>query len=266
MHGKADILTWASQDGSMIVPRVPSGIPGLDAVIEGGIPTNSTIALRAEPSNPTEYFQQQFVAEGLKLGSPSVYCCLSRPVSNVIKSMKHQGFDILESIANDQLVFIDCYSMHKRASEMGVDQAVQKKIIAVTEVDDERMLNEGLATAVERIPNLKGLRAVCESVSGTLTSRSAIEMMRWGRKAFGDLRAFETVTLHTFPVGVREELFTTMAHDFDAILEIKTDRSSDRIRHYLNIQKMRMTAVPTKMFELETENAILSLKTVQKIT
>jgi len=250
----------------MIIARVASGIPGLDTIIQGGIPTNSTIALRSEPSNATEYFQQQFVAEGLKHGFPAVYCCLSRPAASVMRSMKHQGFDIMEHVANDQLVFLDCYSMHKRTVTMGIEQALQKKIISVTEVDDERMLQDGLASAVERIPNLKGLRAVCESVPGTLTSKTAVEVMRWGRKAFGDLRAFETLTLHTFPLGVREELFNLMAHDFDGIIEIKVERSAERVRYYLNIQKLRMTEVPQKMFELDTDGAQLSLKTIQKIT
>ena len=250
----------------MIVTRVPSGIPGLDPFIEGGIPTNSTVALRAEPSNTTEHFQQQFLAEGLKQGGPAVYCCLSRPVASVINSMKHQGFDVLEAVANDQLIFLDCYSLQKRTSVLGVDPAIQKKIVTVTDVDDETMLQDGLADAVERINNLKGLRAVCENVPGTLTTRSAIEVMRWGRKAFGDLRAFDTVTLHTFPSDVREELFSVMAHDFDAIIEIRADRSPERVRHYLSIQKMRMTIVPTKMLEIDTDQPLISLKTVQKIT
>lgn len=250
----------------MIVARVPSGIPGLDALIQGGIPSNSTIALRAEPSNATECFQQQFVTEGLKQGFPAVYCCLSRPVANVIRSMKHQDIDVLEAIANDQLVFLDCYSLHKRNSGMGVDQSIHKKIVSVTEVDDERMLQDGLATAVERISDLKGLRAVCESVPATLTSKTAIEVMRWGRKAFSDLRAFDTLTLHTFPVGIREELFNLMAHDFDAILEIRVERSAERIRHYLSIQKMRMTTIPQRMFELDTESQLLSVTTHEKIT
>ena len=251
----------------MTFERVPSGIPGLDVLFQGGFPSNSTIALRAEPSNPTEYFQQQFIAEGLKQGSPAVYCCLSRPAANVIRSFRHQGFDIIEQVANDQLVFLDCYSMHKSTSILGVDQAIQKKIISVTEVDDEKMLQDGLATAVERIPDLKGLRAVCESIPGTLTTRSPVDVMRWGRKAFGELRAFETVTLHTFPLGVREELFALMAHDFDGVVEIRVDRTTEHVRYYLSIQKMRMTEVPSKMFELEMEGAILSVKTaVQKIT
>lgn len=249
----------------MIVARGPSGIPGLDAIIQGGIPTNSTIALRAEPSNPTENLQQQFIAEGLKHGLPAVYCCLSRPVASVIRSMKQQEFDVLEAIANDQLIFLDCYSLHKRTSGMGVDPKVQDKIVSVTEVDDERMLQDGLATAVERISNLKGLRAVCESVPATLTSKSAIDVMRWGRKAFADLRAFETLTLHTFPTGIREDLFSLMAHDFDAIFEIKVERSADRFRYYLSIPKMRMTAVPHRMLELDTESPIVSITTHQKI-
>ena len=264
---KEHIPSWPITGDNMMIARVPSGIPGLDMLFQGGFPSNSTIALRAEPSNPTEYFQQQFIAEGLKHGFPAVYCCLSRPAANVIRSFKHQGFDIIEQVANDQLVFLDCYSMHKRTSTMGVDQAIQKKIISITEVDDEKMLQDGLATAVERIPNLKGLRAVCESVPGTLTNRTAVEVMRWGRKAFGDLRAFETVTLHTFPLGVREELFGLMAHDFDGVIEIRVDRTTEHVRYYLSIQKMRMTEVPLRMFELQMDGGILSLKTtVQKIT
>jgi KaiC/GvpD/RAD55 family RecA-like ATPase len=251
----------------MIVARIPSGVPGLDSVLQGGIPVNSTIALRADPSNHTELFQQQFIAEGLKNGNPAIYCCLSRPVANVIKSMRHQGFDVLEHIANDRLIFIDCYSMHKTTAAMGVDAAVHKKIIAVTQLDDENMLQEGLVKAVERIPDIKGIRAVCESVPGALTMRNAVEIVRWGRTAFGELRAFETVSLHTFPVGVREEMFSHMAHDFDGIFELKVERSSDRVRYYLSIPKMRMTEVPPKMYDLEVENGLLTLKTmITKIT
>jgi len=57
-----------------------------------------------------------------------------------------------------------------------------------------------------------------------------------------------------------------MAHYFDAIIEIRTERSAEHVRHYLSIQKMRMTAVPTKMLEIESEGLLVSLKTVQKIT
>lgn len=238
---------------------------GLDVLLQGGIPTNSTVAVRAEPSNYTECILQQFIAEGVKHGFPAIYCCLSRPVASLIRSMKLQGFDVLEPVANDELIILDCYSLHKRTSAMGVEQEIQKKIIPVTEVDDERMLQDGLATAVERLPNLKGLRAVCESVPGTLTGRSPIEIMRWGRRAFADLRAFETVVMHTFPIGIREELFSMMAHDFDGIMEIRTDRSGDRMRHYLSVPKMRMTTVPQKLFELDMDNNLVMLKSVQKI-
>lgn len=249
----------------MIVQRVTCGIAGLDAALQGGIPANSTIALRSEPSNYTEYILQQFVAEGLSHGAPAIYCCLSRPVASVIRSMKQQGYDVLEPVANDQLVILDCYSMQKRTSGLGVEPEIQKKIISVPEVDDERILQDGLATAVERMPSLKGLRAVCESVPGTLTGKTAIEIMRWGRRAFSDLRAFETVAFHTFPMGVREELFSMMAHDFDGIMELRTERVGDSMRHYLGIPKMRMTDAPHKMFELNMENDRVVLRSIQKI-
>lgn len=250
----------------MIVSRAPSGIPGLDALIQGGIPTNSTVALRAEASNATEYFLQQFISAGLKLGSPGIYCCMTRPPANVIKSMWSQGIDVIEQIVNDQLVLLDCYSLTKEAAAIGLDSVVQKKIVHVSEVDDEGLLQDGLSTAVDRLSNLRGLRAVCECVPASLTSRNATEMVRWGRKAFGELRAFDTITIHTFPIGVREELFNVMAQDFDVLMDLSADRNSERVHYHLNIQKMRLTEVPMKIFELETEGALLTLKSIQKIT
>lgn len=249
----------------MIVPRVPSGIPGLDSLIEGGIPTNSTIALKAEPSNHAEYFLQQFISQGLKIGSPAVYCCLSRPPATLIRSLGLQGVDVLEYLANDQLVILDCYSMDAKTSVLGVDPKVQRKIIPVTKVDDERLLQNGLASAVERITNLRGMRAVCESVPSTMTGRSAIEIMRWGRRAFGDLRVFDTVAIHVFPAGLREELFNVMAQDFDSIMEINNDTTSDKTRFSLHVQKMRMTELPQKVLELKIDGSILSVVTIQKI-
>ena len=250
----------------MIVTRVPSGVPGLDAVLQGGIPTNSSLALRTESSNFAEAFQQQFIAEGLKLGFPALYCCLTRSAASVINNMKHQGFDVAEHVANDELVFLDCYSAHKRTSTIGVDKEIQDKIVSVADIDDEKILQDGLATAVERVSDIKGLRAVCENVAGTLTSRSPVEMMRWGRRAFGDLRAFQTVVLHTFPIGMRMQLFNVMAPDFDGVFELRIERGTDRVRHFLGIQKMRMTIVPPKMHELDMANGIVTLKTIQKIT
>ncbi len=250
----------------MIVSRTPSGLPGLDPLIQGGIPVNSTVALRAEPSNPAEYFQQQFIIEGLKLGSPTIYCCTSRPPSNVIRSLWSRGFDVLEQIANDQLVFLDCYSTTKETAAIGLDQSVHKKIVHMHEIDDGSVLQEGLSEAVDRFSTLRGLRAVCECVPAAMKRASASEFVTWGRKAFGELRAFDTVVLHAFPTGVRDELFNLMAQDFDVVMDISADRNGDRVRYYLCIHKMRMTEVPIKIFELETEKNLLTLKTIQKIS
>jgi len=246
--------------------RTPTGIRGLDTVLQGGYPVNSSLALKAEPSNVTEYFQQQFVAEGLKQGSQAIYCCVCRSAASAINSMRHQGFDVLEPVANDQLIFVDCYTGSKRMSTIGVDKALQRKVIVVENPDDERLLQAGLASAVERVTSLKSLRAVCESVPATLSAKSAIEMMRWGRKTFGDLRAFSTVTMHTFPTGMRRELLEAMAQDFDGVMELRSERAFDRVRYYLDIHKMRMCDPLLRLHELDVEKAQLMLKTVQKIT
>jgi hypothetical protein len=49
-------------------------------------------------------------------------------------------------------------------------------------------------------------------------------------------------------------------------MDLSADRNSERVHYHLNIQKMRLTEVPMKIFELETEGALLTLKSIQKIT
>jgi KaiC/GvpD/RAD55 family RecA-like ATPase len=250
----------------MIVPRSPSGIPGLDTILQGGYPTNFTLALRAEPSNASELFLQQFVSEGLKLGSSVIYCCMARHPATLVKSMRQAGLDVTEAVANNQLVLLDFFSMQKHPLDMGLDKVVQKKIISIEDLDDERLLQDGLATAVERISSLKGLRGVCESLPSALTIRNGMDIVRWGRRAFGDLRAYDTISLHMFPLGMREELFDLMSEDFDGVMEMRVERNTERVRYVLEIRKMRLTDVPMKTYDLDTDNLVLSLKTVQKIT
>jgi KaiC/GvpD/RAD55 family RecA-like ATPase len=103
--------------------------------------------------------------------------------------------------------------------------------------------------------------AVCESVPGTLTSKQPVQVMRWGRRAFADLREFDTISIHAFPVGIREELFKLMAHDFDGVMEIRSEHSPGRMKYLFGVPKMRMTDVPPKLYDLEIEDNLLTLKT-----
>ena len=57
-----------------------------------------------------------------------------------------------------------------------------------------------------------------------------------------------------------------MASDFDGVFELKVERGLDRVRYYLSIPKMRMTVLPPKMHELDINNGVVTLKTIQKIT
>ena len=71
-------------------------------------------------------------------------------------------------------------------------------------------------------------------------------------------------TSNVFPLALAPSI-DLMAQDFDSIMEIDNETTSDRTRFSLHVQKMRMTELPQKVLELKIDGAILSVVTIQKI-
>ncbi|MEE9323112.1 MAG: ATPase domain-containing protein [Candidatus Aenigmarchaeota archaeon] len=73
--------------------RIPTGIPGLDGLIEGGLVRGSTILVTGGTGTGKTTFCAQFILEGLKKGEPGIYMTLEEDPEDIKEDLKKYGFD-----------------------------------------------------------------------------------------------------------------------------------------------------------------------------
>lgn len=88
---KANISSKPSTAG--ITERTPTGIPGLDELIEGGYVKGATILITGGTGTGKTTFCAQFIWEGLKRGEPGIYITLEEDPEDIKTDLKRLGFD-----------------------------------------------------------------------------------------------------------------------------------------------------------------------------
>src|SRR5579883_2245501 len=62
---------------SLLPGRIPTGVPGLDEILKGGLPPNRLYMLRGAPGVGKTTLAIQFLLEGLRRDEPGLYITLS---------------------------------------------------------------------------------------------------------------------------------------------------------------------------------------------
>ncbi|HEX4920451.1 MAG TPA: ATPase domain-containing protein, partial [Candidatus Bathyarchaeia archaeon] len=84
----------ADQTGSS---RIPTGIPGLDKLLTGGLPRNRTILLSGGPGTGKTILSSQYLVNGiLDYEEPGVYVSLDENKEHVYEEMLDFGWDFQE--------------------------------------------------------------------------------------------------------------------------------------------------------------------------
>jgi circadian clock protein KaiC len=90
--------------GSLAVPRLATGIEGLDDILEGGFPAHRIYLIEGEPGTGKTTLALQYLMEGARLGEPSLYITLSETKEELQAVARSHGwvldgFEIFEAIA-----------------------------------------------------------------------------------------------------------------------------------------------------------------------
>ncbi len=86
--------------------RIPSGIPGLDRLMEGGFIKGSTILVSGAAGTGKTIFCAQFLLEGLKKGETCMFITLEERPEDIIGDVKRFGWD-LEKYVDEKKLFLD---------------------------------------------------------------------------------------------------------------------------------------------------------------
>ncbi len=76
----------------MALPRIDSGVPGLNEITNGGFIPASTILLSGEAGTGKTIFAMQFLHRGCELGEPGLYISLDEPEVNLAWNIQNFGW------------------------------------------------------------------------------------------------------------------------------------------------------------------------------
>jgi len=88
-------------------PKAGTGVPGLDAVLDGGFPAGRAVLLCGRAGTGKTTFGLQFVREGLQVGEPGIFVTVDEKPHHLIADAASIGFDFTRPIERSELLVLD---------------------------------------------------------------------------------------------------------------------------------------------------------------
>ncbi|MCW4023129.1 MAG: hypothetical protein NWF02_08240 [Candidatus Bathyarchaeota archaeon] len=99
----------------MSIQRIPTGMPEMDELLDGGFPSDAMILLTGNAGAGKTIFSSQFLNNcAIKYGTPGVYACLAETKECFLRNMKDFDLDF-ERLEHEKRVKILCLPVSKEA-------------------------------------------------------------------------------------------------------------------------------------------------------
>ena len=221
----------------MDIKRVPSGIKGLDEMIEGGFKENNTILVVGGCGSGKSTLAMQYLYSGCEMGQPGVYVTFEEAADAIRDNMSRHGWDI-EKMEGEGVM----------------------KVVRIEPQDVMHILNQEYGMILDAIHTIKAKRIVIDSltsietmIDGEFNKREGIlKLINW----------LQNIGCTSMMVAESEQDPTKYSRH--GILEFIVDgvivlynirRGKSRIRA-LEVLKMRGTNQVTSLVPYVIENGI----------
>lgn len=206
----------------MSVHRIPTGIPKLDELIEGGFPSDGMILLVGYPGAGKTIFSGQFIHDGAaKHGARGVYACFCETKQTFMRNMLRFGWDFERLESDKRIVVLD---------------------LAVTR---EAGLQTNLNTLMESMTSLNASRLVIDSFSAvSMALKEGIDTRVLIHLLYKFLKRSNCVSILVLDQRWGSDLIGQGISEFvaDGIIRLETYFDKEkRLRRRLRILKMRGT-------------------------
>lgn len=183
--------------------RIPSGIPGLDELIEGGFIKGSTILVSGAAGTGKTIFCAQFLMEGLKNGETCMFITLEEKPEDIKGDVKRFGWE-LEKYIEDRKLFLefqDPFQITDITSPL-LDKIQQHKIERVA-IDStavfELYYKEAAEVRKQLFKLLTGLKGI--NVTSILTSELPEESKTLAKFGVEEFIVDGVILLHYLGIG-----------------------------------------------------------------
>lgn len=167
--------------------RVASGIPGLDALIDGGFPAGKVVLILGEPGTGKTILTSQFLHWGASQRSEKgVYVGLNEPKTRFIAEMSSLGMDFARLEKDNKFAYIDATEVRRipeqarvgripvGGRELGLVNLIDLVEEGIDKLSPRRVVVDSISDLVFRFPNIEERRPavldIVEALQSTATT------------------------------------------------------------------------------------------------
>jgi circadian clock protein KaiC len=233
---------------------IPTGIDGLDKLLNGGIPPKSSILLVGPPGCGKTTFCQQFIYSGLKNTLPAFYITLDSSPEDVSKSMEEFRWDLKPFMKQKKMYFLDAYSWKVGG---GKENETIKVINGGLDINN---INMTLADILDKI-NADDKRGIFDSLSTLLLYTPPELVMRFIPVLIAKAKKANSTQILILEEGVHDEkVVNTLSYMVDGVINMKMDGD----RRLLQVSKMKGASCTRKWVEVAITKEGLHIKGLAK--
>ncbi len=227
--------------------RVASGVPGFDALVQGGLPNGSAVVLQGPAGKEKDTFLLQFVAEGLSKGGSALVVLSSLSPARYEQELRDHGVDVDLAFAENRLRFVDWFTY----KEVAVQDVEQEGATFRASID---LANVGIAIsrAVAALPREGDKRAAVEVLSPALSVYDLAAVYGFAQSTKAKLERFGVTSLFVVEKEMHDERTLSSLHQpFDGVVDIERVREGDALIRKVGVLSLKGTTPESKYVPIE---------------
>ncbi len=158
------------------VAREPSGVPGFDLLLGGGLPAGRPLLVAGTAGSGKSVLAAQFIAKGVRVHNvPGVYVSLEEPPEEICENTAGLGFGLRELVDEGSVAFVNASlasaGEHQVVGTYQLDPLLHRINHAVTQIGARRVVIDGLNLLFDRFEDTAAVREVLYKITGFLKDR-----------------------------------------------------------------------------------------------
>jgi len=220
------------------IERIPSGVPGLDELIEGGIPKGFMIAVVGEPGTGKTAISIQFIAKGLELGDKAVYVTTEEARDSIITQASRFNIDFKKHLDEGRLVIIDAL-MGEYGDVWSLKELDIEELVSII-IEAKKYLGHGHARLV--IDSMSAFWLDKPAMARKYSYQVKRVLNKWG---------FTILATSQYAVTTQLGFGFGIEHVADGVIRLRKSVVKGVLKRFLVIEKMRQTNHDQRVFEVE---------------
>ena len=241
----------------MTVERISTGISGLDALIEGGIPKGFTVLIAGNPGTGKTVLASHFLYDGLTKNENGIYVSFSEADYSFYNNTDRLGMKFREFQKQNKFSFLDFSAV----TQAGIQDALEEVFATIKETHAKRIVIDSFSAIFQAFENPNDARIALHVVLGKMLRAEGVTTLVIGEVPIGTINIGSGI--EEFVADGIIKLEHGISNASPIIVKVIKMRTSliDREPHICAIKEDGMIVFPKKSIELKSINSAIRVLT-----